>query len=141
MFILGDGPKKNELKDYIERMGMQSVIRLTGNVDHVETYFAGSDVFVLCSIYEGVPLVILEAMASGLPILSTDVGGVKDVVGDCGILVPAGDKEEFKKALLKLIDDEALRKGLGERAHDNATKFDSSIIAQEYADVYHRYSM
>lgn len=140
VLILGDGPKKNELNNYIEEVGMQSVIRLTGNVDNVENYFAGSDIFALCSTYEGVPLVILEAMASGLPIISTDVGGVKDVLGDCGILIPEGDKEEYKKALKRLIDDKALRKEFGERAYNNAAKFDSSIIAQEYTDVYYRYS-
>lgn len=141
LLILGDGPQKDTLTDYIKKTGMCIKIQLTGNVDDVENYFARSDLFALCSTYEGLPLVILEAMAAGLPIISTDVGGVKDVIGQCGILVTAGNKEEYKAALKRLIADESLRKELGERAHDNAAKYDSSIIAQEYSNVYIRYSI
>lgn len=140
LLILGDGPLKSMLIDLIEKTGMSHRIQLTGNVDDIENYFAGADIFALCSDYEGVPLVILEAMAAGLPILSTDVGGVRDVIGQCGILIEKGNKEEYKTSLKRLIDDQSLRRKLGERAQENAVKYDSSNIAREYVNAYIRYS-
>ena len=73
--ILGDGPLRNELENYVTDNGIENIIHVEGNVANVEEYFSKSDIFVLSSSYEGLPLVILEAMAAQLPIISTDVGG------------------------------------------------------------------
>lgn len=138
--ILGDGPLKDELSSYVKESGLDEIVTLTGKVDNLEEYFALADIFALCSIYEGVPLVILEAMAASLPIISTDVGGIKDVLGDGGLFIPSGDKYAYKENLRALIHDEAMRAELGVKSHANVGDFDSSVIAGKYVDIYNKYS-
>lgn len=138
--ILGDGPLKDELKYYVKDNGMSDEIHLEGNVANVEEYLSKSDIFVLSSTYEGLPLVILEAMAAKLPIVSTDVGGVKDIVKNNGMLVQSENTDALVNALEKLIDDKALREELGNNSFENVQMFDSSIIADQYVELYNRYS-
>ena len=78
------------MENYIKESNLTEYVKLLGNVSNVEDYLAEADVFALSSDYEGLPLVVLEAMAAGLPIVSTDVGGVKDIVTDNGISGKAG---------------------------------------------------
>ena len=74
---------------------------------------AALDVFVLPSRVDAFPLVVLEAMILGVPVVAFDVGGVAEQVGGAGILVPAGDRDGLEAAVRKLVDDPALRKRLG----------------------------
>ena len=97
--------------------------------------------FVLSSNYEGLPLVILEAMAAGLPIISTNVGGVKDIVTDNGILVEPNCQEALSKAIMSLADDVKLRLQMGRRSYDNVQQFDSKQIADGYIDLYQKYAI
>lgn len=131
LLILGDGPLLEELK----RSNQDSDVTFTGNVDHVADYMADADVFILSSLYEGLPLVVLEAMASGLPVISTRVGGICDVVTDNGILTDI-DADELAEAMVKLYRDDTLRGRMGQAAIQNVKKFDSSVIAEEYSDLY-----
>ena len=140
LIILGDGPLKAELSDYIREAGLNEIVELVGNVENIEDYYAKADIFALSSLYEGVPLVILEAMAAGLPIISTDVGGIKDILGDGGILVPAGDKFAYKNALRNLISDKALMSKLGKKASEISKRYDSSVIADKYLKLFLKYT-
>lgn len=139
--ILGDGPLRDELKDYVQNNGLDKAIHFEGNVDHVEEYFSKSDIFVLTSSYEGLPLVILEAMAAQLPIISTDVGGIKDIVTNNGILVEAENIDELVNALRELIEDKRLREKLGRNSLKNVQSYDSKIIADQYIELYMKYSI
>lgn len=138
--ILGDGPLRKELEEQIRQNALEATVRMEGNVPNVETFFSESDIFVLSSAYEGLPLVVLEAMAAGLPVVSTDVGGVKDIVTNNGFLTEPGNPESLRKAILRLIEDEKLRESLGRNSAANALKFDSSIIAGEYTKLYEQYT-
>ena len=140
LFILGDGPLKEELETYLKEHKLTQHIFMKGNVENVEQYLAEADAFVLSSNYEGLPLVILEAMASGLPIVSTDVGGVKDVVTDNGLLVEPHSIEKLASAMMQIKANAEMRKDFSERSKRNVMQFDSSIIAQEYIALYEKYA-
>lgn len=140
LFILGDGPLKEELETYLKEHKLTQHIFMEGNVENVEQYLAEADAFVLSSNYEGLPLVILEAMASGLPIVSTDVGGVKDVVTDNGLLVEPHSIEKLASAMMQIKANAEMREDFSERSKRNVMQFDSSIIAQEYIALYEKYA-
>lgn len=139
--ILGDGPLRAELENYVKSNGLDNVIFFKGNVDNVEEYFSKSDIFVLSSSYEGLPLVILEAMAAQLPIISTNVGGIIDIVTDNGLLVEAENESEMVKALKKLIENKDLREKFGSNSLKNVQSYDSSVIADQYIELYMKYSI
>lgn len=140
LIILGDGPCRADLEMLIHEHGAESYIHLEGNVENIAEYFAKADVFALSSDYEGLPLVVLEAMAASLPIISTDVGGIKDLIDGNGILVEAGDEEQLCKALTELKEDVSKRSAMGEKSFSLVQKYDSSIIVGEYVELYKKYS-
>ena len=101
----------------------------------MQDYLFSSDVFVLPSTYEGLPLTLLEAMAAGLPIIATAVGGAPDIVNDNGILIQPGKKEELISAMIKLSEDSDLRNKMGEIAKKEAQKYDISEITLQYEEL------
>ena len=100
--IHGYGPLQNELEAQVRRLGMQDRIRLEGRALDTAATLQPLDVFVFSSLYEGLPLAILEAMAAGLPIVSTRVGGVAEVApeGSVAWFCEAGDPDDLAKAML-----------------------------------------
>ena len=135
-----EGAHPAVLEELIRTEGLDSCVHLEGNIANPETYYAGADVFALSSAYEGLPLVLLEAMAASLPVVSTDVGGVKDVVTDNGILTESGSEDQLKDALLRLMEDPVLRRKMGEASFAEVQKYDSAAIAKEYAKLYEKYA-
>jgi glycosyltransferase involved in cell wall biosynthesis len=101
---------------------------------------AESDVFVLPSYAEGVPMSLLEAMAAGLPCITTPVGGIPDVFthGAEGLLVPPGDAGQLRAAMSTFIGDEPSRLEAGRRGHERARAFDVHAYARRLADIYQR---
>src|SRR5205085_8661845 len=93
--VVGDGPLENALKQQVNALGLNDVVRFTGYVDQsgLPSWYRAADVFVLSSDFDNSPNVVLEAMASGLPVVATNVGGVGDYVESPagGMLVPKGD--------------------------------------------------
>lgn len=113
--IAGDGPLKSALESRILTLGLQDRVRLLGHRPDVETVLAALDIFVLSSQSEGLPMAILEAMASGLPVISTRVGGVDEVVeeGRTGLLVEPRSPEALAKAIGCLAGDRERRSQMG----------------------------
>ena len=109
--VLGDGPDRPAIEAEIARLGLTDRVTLAGEVDDVPDRLRNSDVFVLSSNFEGLPISVLEAMAAGLPIVASNVGGLPELVeeGGNGTLVRPGDSEELSYALAALVDDPALR--------------------------------
>lgn len=112
--VLGDGPERARLEQMARELGLAERVRFEGYVSQagVADHLREADVFVLPSLAEGVPVSLMEAMASGVPVVATRVGGVAELVedGESGLLVPPSDAPALQAALLRYLDDAALRR-------------------------------
>jgi glycosyltransferase involved in cell wall biosynthesis len=139
--IVGDGPERALLEIEIDWLGLRGTVELTGERDDVPAILAAADCFVLASNSEGLPLSILEAMAAGLPVVASDVGGVHEVVTDdvTGFLVPPGEPEALAAPLAALLKDADLRERLGAAARaDVQARFSVSRVQEEHLALYRR---
>jgi sugar transferase (PEP-CTERM/EpsH1 system associated) len=139
LIIAGDGPEYAELQRRIEQLDLTQTVRLLGNRSDVADLLAECDVFVLPSIAEGMPVTLMEAMASGLPVVATDVGGVAAVVenGTTGTLVPPGDAQALAEALGAYVADESLRRRHGDAGRARvAVRFSMSAMLSRYTALY-----
>ena len=134
------GPVSNDVQQAIARAAAHGdPVVAIGEVSNPWSYLAASDVYVLASIREGVPLSLLEAMACGLPVVSTAVGGIPEVIedGKNGILVPTGDIPAFREALRRILSSPEEAERLGARAAKTAAAlYDSRIMYEAYKDLY-----
>lgn len=113
LVIAGDGPERPALEQLAATLGCAGHVQFLGARSDVDAVLNALDVFVLSSDTEGLPLVLLEAMASELPVVSTDVGGIGAVLGSRGSLVPKGDEAALLEAIAALCDDPTERRRLG----------------------------
>jgi len=132
--ILGDGPLRAALEAQSTSLGLAARVRFHGFSDQVAEFFGSIDAAVLCSKSEGLPLSVLEAMASGLPIVGTSVGGIPDLVneGRCGWLCAPTDPQSLANALLAAAQTTAPeRVAMGERgrAHAQSAYSDQQMVA------------
>jgi len=132
--IIGDGPLRHYLKDYITKQGLDEVIILLGLKKNPFCYLQHSDVFVLSSKYEGMPNVILEAMACNLPIISTNIPGAREILqnGEYGILVKSEDVDALSNKMLLLMKNEEIRKNLREKSIKRIRDFDYNKIIERW---------
>ena len=134
--VVGDGPQRAALEADAERLGL-SAVEFLGERDDVPELLRAAHVFVLPTRSEAHPMSVLEAMAAGLPVVASDVGGVPELLDGHGLLVPPGDADALAVALRRLIDDPALRARHGELARRDAeTRFDLSRFHRAYLDLY-----
>ena len=136
LVMLGKGEEEEKLKALAEELGICDRIDYPGFVPNVETYLVNADVFLLSSNYEALPLAVLEAMAAGLPIVATDVGGVCDIVTDNGILIAAGDVDAMVQAMEKLYLDADLRLQMSAASAQNVQAYDVSNTVAGYQNLY-----
>lgn len=137
--VAGDGPCRAELLDLVHALAIGDRVRFLGQVDDVPALLARARLFVLPSRTEGISLTILEAMACGLPVITTRVGGNPEVVldGATGILVPASDPASLARAIVELWrnPNEAARMGLAARRRAE-THFDIRRMVSRYEALY-----
>jgi glycosyltransferase involved in cell wall biosynthesis len=115
--IVGVGHFKTDLENMVRDLDLGDKVEFVGNAPDIGTLFQACHIFVLSSDYEGLPLSILEAMSAGLPVVATDVGGVKEAVvdGSTGFLVKRGDSKALGEKITALIDDHSLRQKYAEK--------------------------
>lgn len=118
VFIVGDGTERENIEKTIAEMDLGSHVRfiLTSWIKDIGTFNAGMDIMCLTSNNEGTPVSLIEAQAANIPVVSTDVGGVRDVVqdGETGFVVPKRSPEKFSEKLLLLVEDENKRKKMSQ---------------------------
>jgi glycosyltransferase involved in cell wall biosynthesis len=138
-FIAGDGPERAALEALLAELGLAGTAFLHGRTTDMPGFYASIDVMVSASHIEGLPIAILEGMASGLPIVATRVGAVPQVIRDAetGLLVPPADPAAMASAVLRLLGDAALRHSLGSAAQQLAAeRFSADAMAAEYVKLY-----
>ncbi|HVS63818.1 MAG TPA: glycosyltransferase, partial [Thermoanaerobaculia bacterium] len=118
LVLVGEGPERARLEAEARAAGLEGRVRFLGHRSDVQDLYSAFDVFVLPSYEEGSPNALLEAMASGCPVIATAVGGTPEILGDfsLGRLISPGDPEARAAALGELLEDAALRRRLGEQA-------------------------
>jgi len=138
--IVGDGSLRTSLPEVACRLGLKNHICFSGAVSGagMPGVYRNADIFVLPSIVEGMPNVVLEAMATALPTVATRIPGSEELIlpGKTGFLVPPSDPQSLGDALLKLVKNETLRRDMGKRARDEAENRSWKQIAEAYSNLY-----
>lgn len=139
--VVGDGEDRPGLKAAIEASKLGDRIRLHGFQPDVKPFLNQADLFLLTSDHDPMPNVVLEAMASGLPVVATRVGGVPKMVvdGSTGFLVPAGEAEVMASALSRLMEDTSLVRSMAQKGREHVqTNFSAASIAKRYEELFRR---
>ena len=137
--MAGEGELLEDAKSLALQLGIEFAVDFLGNVENVAQLLAESDVFILPSLTEGLPISMLEAEAAGLPVIASRVGGIPDVFQDNGCLVDVNDEAALVEAMLQLASDEALRQEMSKRSQTIAKKYAADVIAREYEALYRKY--
>ena len=117
ILLVGNGFQEQQIKDTIKKLDLEDLFILTGFQENIKSFYPIIDVFFLPSIYEGLPMVLLEAMAFKKPVVSMNVGSISEVINkDTGILVNSGDYDKFINDLIRLKNSKDLSIKLGESA-------------------------
>ena len=139
LLLVGGGELENAVREQVAALGLQERVRFLGVRADVADILRASDVFVLSSRVEGNPMSVMEAMAAGLPVVSTAVGGVPELVreGVTGLLVPSEDAGALAQAMQALVDDPVRRQAMGAAARQHAVAhFDIRHTVRMYEELY-----
>lgn len=139
LVIGGDGEERPVVELAIQRRGLQDHVHLLGYVQQTEAVWRAADLLLLSSDFEGTPLVVAEAMAAGVPVVATDVGGLPDLTDeDSAILVPRRDARRLADAVLELLGDDERRARMGAAARAQAATLTAAAQADRVAALYER---
>lgn len=135
---VGTGPLEDEVRTQHQALDLGDHVQLLGQRGDVPRLLAGSDVFVLASHQEGLPVSLMEATSMGMPIVATAVGGVPQVITDDvdGLIVPPGDPVRLADALERVVADPALRLRLGQGAKAKSAMFDVAASSRQIEEIY-----
>jgi len=138
LVLVGDGPDRDAAEQEVDRLRLRRDVRFLGKVDNVAEILRGSDLFLLPSETESFGLAALEAMACGVPVLASAVGGLPEVVvhGETGFLTPKGDVEAMIAHGLRVLRDGALQARMRDAAARRALEFAADRIVPRYEQLY-----
>jgi N-acetyl-alpha-D-glucosaminyl L-malate synthase BshA len=140
LMLVGEGPEEDSLRQLVGQLNLGSCINFVGQIpnERVPQYMAAADVFVLPSLYEGFPNVVLEAMASGLPIVASKVGGLPEIVedGQNGFLVEPKNPEQIADKILLLLRDDELTRRISRNNKEKAKRYSWGSVVAKLEEVY-----
>lgn len=142
LVIVGSGSLRSDLEQYAEKLNLKDKISFLGFRQDILEIVNKFSIFILSSLTEGVSVSLLEAMASGVPIVATNVGGNPEVVidGVTGMLVPCRDPDKLAEAVIKLLKNETLRKKMGEAGRKRVEElFDKQKMLKATYDLYEKF--
>lgn len=140
LVLVGSGPLEVSLRAAVDELGLGHRVMFAGSRDDVPEILPAFDVFVLSSRYEGLPISLLEAMAAGVPVVATAVGGIPDAVADgvTGVLLPPGDPGVLADALGGVLGDSDRRVRMGAAAREAAERFSILPAVRTIEQIYER---
>jgi glycosyltransferase involved in cell wall biosynthesis len=140
LLLVGRGALQTETEALVQELGLGRNVRFLGVRDDIPELMRAADGYVMSSAWEGMPIVLLEAAAAGLPVVTTRVGGNHEVVleGETGFLVPPRDSDALGAAMLRLIESpEARRRSMGERGREHVRlHYDLGRIVDRWEELY-----
>lgn len=140
LIMVGDGPERQTAEDLAQQLGIIEHVNFIGKIQSAEQILPCGDLYFLPSDAESFGLSSLEAMASGIPVISTNAGGVPEVMvhGKTGFLSEVGDYEDMAKNAIYILEDEVRFQEFKKNAKEQAKKFDIANILPQYENVYYR---
>ncbi len=142
LIIVGDGEDRRDLENLVEELHMEDVVTFIGRVpnEKVPAYLVASDVFVLPSLSEGFALVNLEAMACGLPIVASEVGGLPDLIqnGENGFLVEPGNPHQIADKITLLLDNDSLREKISGKNKEKVKAYTWESVVYQLETIYQK---
>ena len=132
--VLGEGMLRPQLEEKIRTLGLQGSFLLPGEVKDVTNELEASDILCLTSEYEGFGIVLIEAMAKGIPVVAFEYVGVHDIINDNmdGFIVPFGDIDAYAQKLKQLMTDKDLYERLSTAALSSVHKFDKELVMKKW---------
>lgn len=140
LLMAGDGCLRDAAARRADELGLAARVHLLGTQADVAEVLAAGDLFALASDWEGTPLAVMEAMAAGLPVVASAVGGVPELVvdGETGLLIPARDAAALAEALERMAAQPAVRSAMGSAARQRSRMFSEDRMIAEYATLFER---
>jgi len=138
--IVGGGQLEQQLRESVSGKDLRDVVRIAGRVEpeKMSEIYRDNDIFISASVQEGMSNAMLEAMASGLPIITTRCEGVEELITDNGVIVEDANAEDIAAAIRGLADNPQARKEMSAAARSRAQTFTWDRVAQEYLDLYEK---
>ena len=136
LLLAGNGPARADLEETARELGVRSRVQFLGARSDIPELLSSADIYVQPSIVDGFCIAAVEAMSAGLPVVASDIPGMRDVVGPAGILLNPNAPEELAARIRELISHPALCQELGERARQRAAEFTIEKTAERYRRLY-----
>lgn len=138
LLLAGDGERRRVVEIFVEAQNLSHRVHFLGNRQDVAAVLKTADVVVMSSHYEGLSLSSLEGLASGRPVVASDVPGLREIIGGAGILFPQGDAKSLAHQIIRLDKNQELQQQTISKGLQRAIQYDISTMVQKYYDLYHR---
>lgn len=136
LILVGDGPKKNDCESLAQELNLSERIHFVGTQSNVPSWIAKADIGIQSSHWEGFGLTAVEMMAGGLPVIATDVDGLREIVQDAGEIFPCGDYERLAEIVKHLLNDKVYYEQVKKRCQKRAEEYDIQTMTNAYLNVY-----
>ena len=138
LYLIGDGENRNIIEEYISENNLQEHVHLLGQLGNVYEYLHKADMFTLPSLYEGVPMTLIEAMGTGLPIVATRVGGIPDMLDEDSAVLVEGSSDAICEGFEKYYFSKDLRMAHGRAVLKKVDTFSLEAMTEKYLNEYSR---